>query len=187
MWRLIAIAAVSIVLPLFAVRQTIRKIDFKNTLYAWDEPTRGIPSKWQWLDDAPHGSVQLKMDGTDSQRGASLPYLRLISVTYGDLDGDGREEAAVDLLYSGGGTANWHYLYVYALDGRQPKLLAVLESGSRADGGLMRVKIQKQSLILLRTANCEWEIAVRKASSASIIAGYEGNSSRPALGKKASS
>jgi len=72
----------------------------------------------------------------------------LVSVTYGDLDGDGREEAAVDLLYGTGGTANWHYLYVYALDGRQPKLLAVLESGSRADGGFMRVKVQKQSLIL---------------------------------------
>jgi len=48
MWRLIAIAAVSIVLPLFAAPRAIRKIDFKNATYAWDEPNPGVPSKWQW-------------------------------------------------------------------------------------------------------------------------------------------
>ena len=37
---------------------------------------------------------------------------------------------------------------MYTLDSQQPKLIAVLESGSRADGGLVRVKIEKRFLIL---------------------------------------
>ncbi len=70
------------------------------------------------------------------------------SVTYGDLRSEGREAAAVDLIYSTGGTANWHYLYVYALEKGSPQLLARLESGSRADGGLVKVTIEKNELIL---------------------------------------
>jgi len=162
--RRIAIASVTIFLPALAAPRTIHEIDFKNALYAWDQPSSAVPSKWQWLAEAPHGGIQLKngqhkfSDG--SEPGEKVPYLLLGSVTYGDFDGDGHEEAAVDLLYSTGGTANWHYLYVYTLDGTRPKLLTVLQSGSRADGGLVRVAIQKQLLTLdfadsaLRVADC---------------------------------
>jgi hypothetical protein len=52
------------------------------------------------------------------------------------------------LLYRTGGTANWSYLYVYTFNRGQPKLIAVLESGSRAGGGLVRVKIEERFLIL---------------------------------------
>jgi hypothetical protein len=152
MWRQFAIASVTTILPLFAAPQTIRGIDFKNALYEWDGLDRKVPSKWQWLTEAPHASIRLKngrhIFSEGSEPGETVPCLLLRSVTYGDLNGDGHEEAAVHLLYGTGGTANWSYLYVYTLDGRQTKLLAVLESGSRAYGGLVRVVIQKQLLIL---------------------------------------
>jgi len=69
-------------------------------------------------------------------------------VTYGELEGDQNEEAAVDLNYSGGGTANWDYLYVYKLEKGVPRLLGWLESGSRAYGGLVKVTIQNNELLL---------------------------------------
>jgi hypothetical protein len=72
----------------------------------------------------------------------------LHSVTYGDVDGDGTEDAAVDLLYGTGGTANWHYLYVYSVDHGTPELKARLQSGSRADGGLVKTAIQTGRLVL---------------------------------------
>ena len=170
-WHRIAIATVITALPLVAAPQSIREIDFKNASYAWDDLDRGVPSNWHWLAQLPHGSVRLKngqhrvSDGSES--GNTFPDLSLVSVTYGDLFGDGREEAAVHLLYRTGGTANWSYLYVYTLDSQQPKLIAVLESGSRADGGLLRVKIQKHLLILdfldseLREGDCCSEGFVR--------------------------
>src|SRR5258705_3791577 len=92
MWRLIAIAAVSIVLPLFAAPQAIRKIDFKNATYACDEANRGVPSKWQCLSDSPHGSVQLKNGRHRFSEGSepddTVPYLMLVPATYADLDAE---------------------------------------------------------------------------------------------------
>jgi hypothetical protein len=82
------------------------------------------------------------------------------SVAYGDLDGDGREEAAVDLIRQSGGTASWHYLYVFGVPKRAPKLLGILRSGSRAYGGLTAVAIVGRALVLdfndpdLRTGDC---------------------------------
>jgi hypothetical protein len=65
-------------------------------------------------------------------------YVTVWSVTYGDVNGDGRDEAVVDLLYGTGGTANWHYLYAFTLANGSPTLLGTLQCGSRADGGLVK-------------------------------------------------
>lgn len=64
----------------------------------------------------------------------SRPYLSLRSVVYGQLTKNMFEQDAVaDLLYDSGGTANWHYLYIYHIKAGEPELMAWLESGSRAD------------------------------------------------------
>jgi hypothetical protein len=69
-------------------------------------------------------------------------------VTYGDLDGNGTEEAAVHLNYGSGGTQNWDYLYVYkSVDGR-PSLIGILISGERGYGGLVRSSIENGLLVL---------------------------------------
>jgi len=133
---------------------SIRQIDFKNFTYPWDGG--GAPAdQWHWIDSIPSTTVHLAAgvhrfwdevpEGLDR---SYAPGLWLESVTYGDLDGDGKEEAAVDLNYSGGGTANWDYLYVYKLTKNRPRLLGWLESGSRAYGGLVRVVIEQRQLVL---------------------------------------
>jgi hypothetical protein len=80
-----------------------------------------------------------------SYRGGDLTIL---SVTYGDLIGDGQEDAAVDALFSTGGTLNWHYVYVFTLRNGLPTLLGRLQSGTRADGGLLKVTISEGMLVL---------------------------------------
>lgn len=129
---------------------TIRDVDFKNFTYAWQIPAVGVPSSWKWLSQRPHGSIRL-VNGSHSFREHGEPYpayVEVLSTTYGSLTGTAREEAAVDLLYSTGGTAHWHYLYVYELADGSPKLLGILRSGSRADGGLVKVSIQNHQLVL---------------------------------------
>jgi hypothetical protein len=132
----------------------IRQIDFKNFAYPWNEPG-GVPSTWHWMSTSPVESVRM-VSGTyrfhvpnwsesDPSRDEGI---RLTSITYGDVDGDRNEEAAVAVNYSTGGTANWDYLYVYKLQHKTPKLLARLESGPRADGGLVRVSIENGTLVL---------------------------------------
>lgn len=140
-----------VVLP---ANNSIRKIDFKNFTYPWDDDPNPLDS-WHWMSSVSTTKVTLSggvhrfwkevEDGEDRDR---APGLWMQSVTYGDLDGDQQEEAAVDLNYSGGGTANWDYLYVYKLEKGVPRLLGWLESGSRAYGGLVRVAIQNNELLL---------------------------------------
>jgi hypothetical protein len=147
---------------------SIRDIDFRNLEHPWDSPG-AVPSGWVWLARAPAASLRLVDGSWADPNGRGWPWVSLRTTTYGDLTGDGHDEAAIDLLYSTGGTANWHYLYVYTLTDGAPKLMARLRSGSRADGGLIRVAIENGLLVLdfadtkKRTADCcsEGEVRVR--------------------------
>ena len=104
-----------------------------------------VPSTWKWIEP---GSASIRLVNGRHEWSPKGAYVMLSSVTYGDLNGDGREDAAVDLRYGTGGTGNWHYLYVYADAPGRPILLGVLQSGSRADGGLLRCAIQRNPLVL---------------------------------------
>ncbi len=132
----------------------ISEIDFKNFDYAWDVPKLGAPETWKWMEGTSRSSVHV-VGGRHDFAVSESPvrtyrggYLMVWSVTYGDLNDDGRDEAAVDLLFSTGGTLNWHYLYVFTLENGSPTLLGALQSGSRADGGLINVEIIQGRLVL---------------------------------------
>ncbi len=160
-WPSLALLAAAICLTGAAAPPgPIHAIDWKNYIYPWagEELT---PSGWSWLSPLPSNGVRLA-NGVhkfepDFPHGS---YLAFQSVTYGDLNGDGHDEAAVDLLYGTGGTANWDYLYVFTSRNGRPALLAILRSGSRAGGGLVRVDITNKLLTLdfldpdRRSADC---------------------------------
>lgn len=142
------------VLALSLHTTSIRNVDFKNFDYPWDERA-GDRTVWQWLDTSAETSVRLtdgvaELNNSDDpdQSVGDMPSLRLTSVTYGILGPHGNEAAAIELNYSTGGTDNWDYLYVYELENGSPKLLGRLQSGSGADGGLVKVAIQNRALVL---------------------------------------
>jgi len=110
---------------------------------------------WQWLDPSAETTVRLTdgvaefNDSDDSdQSGGPVPSLRLTSVTYGILGPHGNEAAAIKLNYNPGGTANRGYLCMYEMENGPPQLLGRLQSGSRADGGLVKVAIRNHALVL---------------------------------------
>src|SRR5260370_13811464 len=137
----------------------IGSIDFKNLSFPWDDDVAAAPSErvtpWHWIDPIPQSHIRVangvrhfyKPSQSRLEREHS-PLIRVNSVIYGDLDGDGEEEAAVHLNYSTGGTANWDYLYVYKFVRGGPRLMGILQSGSRGYGGLVRVSITKHLLVL---------------------------------------
>lgn len=128
----------------------INEVDFKNFDYAWDAPRIAVPTAWKWLEGKPRSTLRVMGGRHDFSPAEPFAggYVMVWSVTYGDLNGDGRDEAAVDLLCGTGGTANWHYLYVFTLANGSPTLLGRLQSGSRADGGLVKTAIEQNTLIL---------------------------------------
>ena len=132
-----------------AAEPGIRGFDFKNFEYPWLRGS-GVPSSWNWLGAIPRPRVRLHngnftFDPSDPPRS---DYLQLGSVTFGDLDGEGQDEAAVDLYYGTGGTAGWHYLYIFKAASGTAAPIGILKSGSRADGGLANVRIRRGLLIL---------------------------------------
>ena len=135
---------------------SIRDIDFENFTYVWNDASdAAVPTDWKWLSTAPvehfralHGMHHFYLPSQDSYERQHSPLVSVDSVTYGDLDGDGIEEAVVALNYSTGGTANWDYLYVYKLRRGQAKLLARMRTGSRADGGLVKAFVQGNFLVV---------------------------------------
>lgn len=134
---------------------SIRDIDFDNFTYAWNDASDdAVPIDWKWLSApdqhfrAVNRMHHFYLPGQDSYERQHSPLISVDSVTYGDLDDDGLEEAVVALNYSTGGTANWDYLYVYKLRWGQAKLLARMRTGSRADGGLVRAFVRKNLLIV---------------------------------------
>jgi len=147
----IAVASFAAFLFIPLAANNIRDTDFKNFSYPWDEIQSGhLPGEWHWIETPPRSAFQL-VQGTHQftePDNTPLPHIEFKSAVYGDLDGDGNDEAAVELLYETGGTAGWSYLYVYSLERGAPKLLGRLESGDRAAGGLVKLAIEDGILVL---------------------------------------
>jgi hypothetical protein len=131
--------------------ESIRQVDFKNFVFPWGNPGSPLET-WHWLHHAAAEKVRLSRGKheflTEAAPDPDSALLRFVSIAYGDLAGDDSDEAAVHLNYTTGGTANWSYLYIFELKNGAPHLMAWLESGSRADGGLVRVKIGDRQLVL---------------------------------------
>lgn len=159
MTRILKIAFLCLVLRVVttcgAQAVKIRQIDFKNFTYAWDNPINGVPGSWHWITSSPQSRIKANKGihrfykrGQDQFEREHAPLLSVDSVTYGDLLGDGNEVAIVWLNYSTGGTANWDYLYIFALQMGSPTLVARLETGSRAFGGLIKASVQNEFLVV---------------------------------------
>ena len=117
---------------------TIRSIDFANFTYPYT-------SDLVWPRDriktfTLHNSKFLE---TKHRVGMSLA-----NVSYGDVTGDGVEEA---ILYFGvhtNGSAAPGCVYIYTMRGKRARLLWAFDTGDRTDGGLRRVYAENGELVV---------------------------------------
>jgi hypothetical protein len=75
-------------------------------------------------------------------------WLKLGSIEYGDVTGDGNEEAIIDLGWITGGSAIPDLVYIYSLKDSRPKLLFTFQTGDRADGGYRHVYAENGGLVI---------------------------------------
>ncbi len=73
-----------------------------------------------------------------------------VEVTYGDLTGDGHDEAIIVVRSSAGGTGYFSNGFVYTLRRGRPLLLTEFEGGDRAQGGIESAKVKRGILIVER-------------------------------------
>lgn len=105
-----------------------RRVDFQNFTYeSGDEFIRVV-----------RGRGTYRTSG-----GAASSYaVERVTAARGDLTGDGLEEAAVVLYFTGGGTGAFSKGFLFAVERGRPTLLATFEGGDRADGGIRHVSIK---------------------------------------------
>ena len=68
-------------------------------------------------------------------------YFKILKVAYGDLNGDGKDEAAILSVCNTGGTGNFTEGFVYGIKRGKPSLIGRIPGGDRAYGGLYGAEI----------------------------------------------
>ena len=69
-------------------------------------------------------------------------------ISYGDVTGDGIEEAILALAVPTSGSAIPAYVYIYTMEKGPPELLWDFETGDRADGGLRQAYADQGQLVI---------------------------------------
>jgi hypothetical protein len=69
-------------------------------------------------------------------------------VNFGDITGDGAEEAMVALSIKNRGSAIPYYVYIFTMENGKPKVIWAFDTGDRADGGLRQVTAENGQLVI---------------------------------------
>jgi hypothetical protein len=69
-------------------------------------------------------------------------------INYGEVTGDGVEDALVALGIDNRGSAIPHYVYIFTVEKGKPKLIWDFETGDRADGGFRNVYADNGQLVI---------------------------------------
>lgn len=126
-----------------APSSSIRSVDFANFTYSWTADL-GNPKKSFTLRKG-------EFPPTRNERGLIEGMgVSLERVEYGDVTGDGQEEAIVVLSILTGGSAVPHVIYVYGRRSDQTNLLWSGSTDDRADGGLQKVYAENGQLVIER-------------------------------------
>lgn len=110
-----------------ATNAPIGKFDFKNYTYP-------LPRGWQ-DPDAQEAVLENGLRRRSEQR-IGLSY---VTTKFGDVTGDGVDEAFVILKIETAGAAIPQIVYVFTLKDEQPEQIWYFRTGDRADGGLKNV------------------------------------------------
>ncbi|HUF03947.1 MAG TPA: hypothetical protein VMM38_07205 [Aridibacter sp.] len=140
--RPIAAAILIAISSLAALAQAdIKKVDFRNFTYEVEFCRTEISDKIT----VSNGEFfeEKEVDGYISRR-----FFSVSGFTYGDLDGDGNDEAVVISVCNTGGTGNFTEAYVFKVSGGEAKRVVTLEGGDRAYGGLREIRIEDGKMIV---------------------------------------
>jgi len=125
-------------------KSPIRQIDFNNFTYP-KLPTGKCSMNQVHLTngryDAPK-SIAGKLPSVDCWS------VELGAITYGDVTGDGEEEAIIELYAERGGTEASEDVFIYTMRDGNPVLLWKFETGDRADGGPRRIAAENGELVV---------------------------------------
>lgn len=116
---------------------TVRQIDWLNRGYDFDGEQVTVTD----------GRADRPFAG-----GQKAPFFQARVMDYGDLTGDGVEDAAIVLDWSNGSTATYSTAQFFTIEQGMVRLLAGLPTGDRGDGGQVEVDVQDGRAVVIRNA-----------------------------------
>ena len=128
-----------------SIPRSIRDIDFRNFYYP-SLPTGKCSMSSVRVRGGRYGSTKNFSPRRIPKGGCWA--VDVAPVEYGDVTGDGREEALVVLYAEVGGTESSNDVFIYALKSGRPVLLWKFATGDRADGGLRRIYPESGQLVV---------------------------------------
>lgn len=118
----------------------IHKVDFNNFTYepwcASEQTTRIRVKNGKYLKETQQDGFVDRM------------YFDVLDVTYGDVTGDGKDEAVILTNCNTGGTGQFSEGFVYTIRNGKPSLVARVPGGDRADGGLRSINVENGLLVV---------------------------------------
>jgi hypothetical protein len=124
---------------------SIRDIDFRNFSYP-ELPTGKCSMGRVRVRNGKYGSVKNFSPRRIPVGGCWA--VSVVRVGYGDVTGDGREEAMVVLYAEVGGAEGSNDVFVYTLKDGMPALLWKFKTGDRAEGGLRKIYAEAGRLVI---------------------------------------
>lgn len=122
----------------------IRRVDFQNFNYTPD---------CVMVDGKPTGTpITVRNGSYRLEQADNHVIFGVLSIQYGDLTGDGHDEAAVVTHCNLGGTGQFTEGMVYGMQAGNPVLLGRVEGGDRAYGGIESLTIEDGRLVVGRFA-----------------------------------
>lgn len=125
--------------PAETTNSPIGKFDFTNFAYP-------LPQGWKDADGEvvlEKGEAEVIISEEERKLGA-----KHIKTKYGDVTGDGQDEAIVIIKLETGGSALPQVVYFFEWKDDKPQLISHFRTGDRADGGLRDLKVENSELIV---------------------------------------
>jgi hypothetical protein len=123
----------------------VRGIDWQNHTYVLDE-LGAVTVK------AGHAELRISDDRKAIEAGSARGSYRVEPPLFADVDGDGVEDAIISSVLSTGGTGQFSDIRIYTIRGAKLVELGTIPGGDRGDGGIRRVGIDGNAVIVERNA-----------------------------------
>jgi len=116
---------------------TIRTIDWMNRTYASGDATYPVVAgQYEYARDEEGNVVASDYQARDPDAYIERGFFQVTPPVFGDVDGDGAEDAVIVTLENMGGTGMFSSVEIYVLRDGQPVVLGAIPGGDRGDGGI---------------------------------------------------
>ncbi len=125
-------------------KSPIRQVDFKNFTYPKLPTGKCSMNEVRLIN----GRYDASADIAGKHPAVDCWSVEVGLITYGDVTGDGEEEAIIELYAESGGTEASEDVFIYAMRSGNPVLLWKFETGDRAEGGPRRIAAENGELVV---------------------------------------